>query len=203
MRKKIFITIVMLILFVSTNVYAGDIPESIMIGNQKAHFIGEITTINKDTYSILPSTVMMGDLQQSEISIQKFDKYYGTNNKPKVGDFIVAVLLDENKVDDNWVFKSTSDDYKTLKLVSEPYDMVVRYEKYINEGKYFEAQKGINEENKVSSTSANVNLDSTEKVKLNEGKSYLTNKSLIPILTVTVLGGICFYIVRLKKSHIK
>lgn len=203
MRKKIFITIVMSLLFVSTNVYAGDIPESIMLGNQKALFIGKITTINKDTYSILPSTVMMGSIQQSEISIQKFDKYYGTNNKPKVGDFIVAVLLDENKVDDTWVFKSTSDDYKALKLVSESYDMVVRYEKYINEGKYFEAQKRINEDNKASITSANVSLDSTEKVKSNEGQYYLTNKLLIPLFTVIVLGLICFYIVRFRKRHIR
>ena len=134
MRKRGFIAMVMLILLVSTNVYAGDIPESIMLGNQKALLIGKITTVNKDTYSILPSTVLMGSIQKSEITIQKFDKYYGTDNKPKVGDFIVAVLLDDNKVDDTWVFKSTSDDYKTLKLVSEPYDMVVRYEKYINEG---------------------------------------------------------------------
>ncbi|WP_186430272.1 hypothetical protein [Clostridium sp. BSD9I1] len=203
MRKKIFITIVMFLLFVSTNVYAGDIPESIMLGNQKAVFIGKITTINKDTYSIFPSTVMMGSIQQSEISIQKFDKYYGTNNKPKVGDFIVAVLLDENKVDDTWIFKSTSDDYKVLKLVSESYDMVVRYEKYINEGKYFEAQKRINEDNKALSTSANVSLDGTEKVKSNEEQYYLTNKLLIPLFTVIVFGLICFYIVRFRKRQIR
>ena len=203
MRKKIFITIFMLLLLVSTNVYAGDIPESIMLGNQKALFIGKITTINKDTYSVLPSTIMMGSIQKSETLIRKFDKYYGTNNKPKVGDFVVVVLLDENNVDDTWIFKSTSDDYKTLKLVSESYDMVVRYEKYINEGKYFEAQKRINEDNKTSITSDNVNLDSTKKVKSNEGKSYLINKPLIPLLSVAVFGLICFYIVRFKKSHIK
>lgn len=203
MRKKFFITIVMLLLFVSTNVYAGDIPESIMSGNHKALFIGEITTINKDTYSVLPSTVMMGSIQKLEISIQKFDKYYGTNNKPKVGDFIVAVLLDENKVDDTWVFKSTSDDYKTLKLVSESYDMVLRYEKYINEGKYFEIENKINEDSNSSITSANVNLDSTDKFNRNEEKSYLINKPLIPLLTVAVLGLTYFYIARFKKSPIK
>ncbi|MFU7515731.1 hypothetical protein [Clostridium sp. HCS.1] len=203
MGKKIFITIVMLVLFMSRNVYAGDIPESIMSGNQKALFIAKITTINKDSYSILPSTVMMGSIQQSEISIQKFDKYYGTNDKPKVGDFIVVVLLDENKVDDTWVFKSTSDNYRTLKLVSEPHDMVVRYEKYINEGKYFEAQKSINEEDKTSSISTNINLDSTEKVNSNKRQSYLINKPLILLLTMVTLGLIYFYIVRLKKSHIK
>ncbi len=200
MRKSMFIAIIMLILFVSTNVYAGDIPESIMLGNQKALVIGKITTVNKDTYNILPSTVMMGTIQQSEITIQKFDKYYGTNKTPKVGDFVVAVLLDENKVDNTWVFKSTSGDYKTLKLVSEPYDMVVRYEKYINEGKYFEAQKRINEENKVSITSNNVNLDSTDKVKINIGQSYLNYKPLIALLTVTVFFLMCFYINRHKKA---
>lgn len=202
MGKKIFITIVMLLLFMRTNVYAGDIPESIMSGNQKALFIGKIITINKDSYSIFPSTVMMGSIQQSEISIQKFDKYYGTNDKPKVGDFIVAVLLDENKVDDTWVFKSTSDDYKTLKLVSEPYDMVVRYEKYINEGKYFEAQKSINEDDKTSSISTNINLDSIEKIN-KERYSYLINKPLILLSTVVTLVIIYFYVVRFKKSHIK
>ncbi len=203
MRKRVFIAMVMVILLVNTNVYAGDIPESIMLGNQKALLIGKITTVNKNTYSILPSTVLMGSIQQSEITIQKFDKYYGTNNKPKVGDIIVAVLLDENKVDDTWVFKSTSDNYKTLKLVSEPYDMVVRYEKYINDGKYFDAQKRINEENKISITSDNVNLDSTDEVKINIGQSYLNNKPLIPLLTATVVGLIFFYLFRLKKSHNK
>ena len=184
----------------STNVYAGDIPESIMEGNQKSLFIGKITTINKDSYSIFPSTVMMGNVEQSEISIQKFDKYYGSNDKPKVGDFIVAVLLDENKLDDTWVFKSTSDDYKTLKLVSEPYDMVARYEKYINEGKYFEAQNSINKEDKTSNISTNINLESTEKIN-NERQSYLINIPLILISTMFTLIIIYFYIVRLKKLH--
>ncbi|MGY0371955.1 hypothetical protein [Clostridium sp. JNZ J1-5] len=68
---------------------------------------------------VVPSTVIIGSIEQSEVQIEKFDKYNGANNKPKVGDFIVAVLLGENKIDDTWVFKNTSDDYKTLKLVSE------------------------------------------------------------------------------------
>ncbi|WP_097026972.1 hypothetical protein [Clostridium peptidivorans] len=201
MAKKISI-IFMLLLFISTNVYAGDIPESIMEGKQKALFIGKITATNNNIYSVVPSTVMMGSIQQSEVQIKKIDKYYGTNNKPKVGDFIVAVLLDENKIDDTWIFKSTSDDYKTLKLVSESYDMVVRYEKYINEGKYFEAQKRIDEDNKVSITSTNVSVDSTATVQNNKEQSYLTNKKLIPLLTIVASGIICFFIIRFKKSHI-
>ena len=82
---------------------------------------------------------MMGSIQQSEVQIKKFEKYLGTDDKPKVGDFIVAVLLDENKIENDWIFKSTTSDYKTLKLVSIKSGVITRYEKYINEGKYFEA----------------------------------------------------------------
>lgn len=194
--KKIFITIIILILFIYTTVYAGDIPESLMFDKPKALFIGRITSINTDTYSIIPSTVMTGSMEDSEIQIKTFDKYYGTNTKPTSGDFFVAVLLNETTIDNTWVFKTTSDDYKTLKLVSQPYNMVLRYEKYINEGKYFEAQERMTEDSEVSITSADVSLDSKE-------QSYLTNKNLMPLLTVIVSGLICFYIVRLKKSHIR
>lgn len=203
MLKNIFISVAIILLFINTNVFAGDIPESIMLGKQKALFIGKINTINKDTYNISPSTVMMGSIEKSEIEIKKFDKYYGTNNKPKVGDFIVAVLLDETKIDDTWVFKSTTDDYKTLKLVSESYNMVVRYEKYINEGKYFEAQKRIDGNHKISTTSANVNLDSAEKVKDKQEQFYLTNKHLISLPILVISGTICFYIFIFKKGHVK
>ena len=61
MIKKVSIIIFIFLLFISTNVFAGDIPESIMEGKQKALFIGRITTINTDSYSIIPSTIMMVD----------------------------------------------------------------------------------------------------------------------------------------------
>lgn len=145
MGKKISIIVFMLLLFTRVNAYAGDIPESILLGNQNALLIGKITSAKNDTYSIEPSTIMMGKIETKEIQIKRFDKYYGTGDKPKTGDFIVVRLLEDNKIDDLWIFKSTSLDYKSLKLVSEPYDMVIRYQQYINEGKYFEAQKKIDE----------------------------------------------------------
>lgn len=45
-------------------------------------------------------------------------------------------------------FKATSDDYKTLKLKSKKYNMVKRYQEYINDGEYFEAQKRIGQKAK-------------------------------------------------------
>lgn len=164
MIKRISIFTCVLLLFISTNAFAGDIPEGIMLGHQKALFIGEITSITEDTITIIPSTVMMGSIMESEVQIQIFDNYYGADEKPKIGDYIVAVLLYDNKIDDGWVFKASSDDYKSLNLVSEKYDMVVRYEEYINEGKYFEAQKKIDEEKTESIDSIDVEEDEIEPI---------------------------------------
>jgi hypothetical protein len=201
MVRKVLIITFMLLLFVSTNVYAGDTPEVIMTGRQKALFIGKITDINTDTYSIVPSTIMMGYIHQPEIKVQRFEKYYGTNNKPKTGDFIVAVLLDENKIDNQWVFKSTTDDYKTLNLVSIQHDIVVRYEKYINEGKYFEAQKKIDENKKVTIDATNVRVDDTEIAENNKVQSVLTNKQVIQVLTLIVAGIVFLTIFKFNKRH--
>jgi hypothetical protein len=199
MVKKFSFIIFLFLLFTSTNAFAGDIPESIMFGKQKALFIGKITAINDDTYSITTSTIMMGNIQQSEIQIKKFNKYYGTNDKPKVGNFILAVLIDDNNIDDTWVFKTTSQDYKALKLVSEPYGMVIRYEEYINEGKYIEAQKKIDENNKASILPANSSVEAKDITQSNQVQSHLTKSRFVLILLVT--GIIVFFIVAFRKRH--
>lgn len=66
----------------------------------------------------MPLTIMMGDISSQEISVNSIDKYYGTDDVPTVGDFIVVVLLSDNEIDDTWIFKATTSDYKTLELVS-------------------------------------------------------------------------------------
>ena len=143
MFKKLLITILLCLILTAANAYAGDIPESLMSGSQQALFIGKLSDQDSETYTIIPLTVMMGNIPQKELKVQKFGKYYGSNDTPKTGDFLVAVLMEDSKIDDLWIFKATSGDYKTLKLMSEKYCMVERYQNYINEGKYFEAQKKI------------------------------------------------------------
>jgi hypothetical protein len=187
-----------LLLSFCKSVFAGDIPEGIMEGNQKALFIGEIKAIHSETHIIKPSTIMMGNIEQSEIEIKQFDSYYGTNDKPKTGDFVVAVLLDDQTIDDMWVFKSTSDDYKMLKLISEQYPMVVRYEKYINEGKYFEAQEKLERDNKTYINSTSVN--ETESVEIVEFVQ-MPSKSTITLVIPLLILFFVFVIVFLAKSR--
>jgi len=202
MIKRIITIVFVLFLLLNTNAYAGDIPESIMLGKQQALFIGKLTGINGETYSIQPSTIMMGSIHESEIQVQKFESYYGTEKKPKVGDIIVAVLLEEGKVDGLWIFKATSDDYKTLKLVSERYNMVVRYEEYINKGKYFEAQKKLNEKN--TNTNTNINTSTTvnsvvsEEVE-NKRDGTFSVYSILIIFSVLYFSG--FVIWRIVKAR--
>lgn len=211
--KKISIVICVLLLFISTNVFAGDIPEGIMLGDQKALFIGEITSITEDTIIIKPSTIMMGSITESEVQIETFDNYYGTDKKPEIGDYIVAVLLDDNKIDDRWVFKASSDDYKSLNLVSEKYNMVVRYEEYINEGKYFEAQKKIDEEeielidskaeeekDMESIGSKAVGEEEVLKLENSKTKSYIINNKLVLGVIAIVFIIISIFVFKRKKK---
>jgi hypothetical protein len=135
----------------NSTVFAGDIPEGIMLGEQKALFIGEIISIKEQKSNIKPVTIMMGSVSQEEITVDSFEEYYGTNEVPEVGDFIVAVLILDNEIDESWIFKTTSSDYKTLELVNESYNsynMVGRYQEYINTGAYLEAQEGLDEKKK-------------------------------------------------------
>lgn len=161
MIKKAGLIVTILLLITSAYVIAGDTPEALMSGEQQALFIGEITSINNDTYTITPTTVMMGSVPSSELQIQSFDRYYGTSDKPQNNDIIVAVLLDDHTIDSGWVFKCTSDNYETLKLVSERYDIVVRYEELINQGEYFKAQQRLDSLNAspVSAGSAEPDME--------------------------------------------
>lgn len=196
MIKKISILIVMLLIAFSTTVFAGDIPEAIMMGDQQALFIGKITDINTDTITIVPSTIMMGSINYSEVKVKKFNRYYGVNDVPKTNDFVVAVLLDENTIDETWIFKCSSENYKTLKLISKQYDMVTRYESYINEGKYFEAQKKIDGDKDIS-VATNI---SPQKPTLKENPPKISS-SLISILIFPIVLIGSLIVKTFKKRH--
>lgn len=204
MVKKVTIIILILLLSINTNVFAGDIPESIMLGEQEALFIGEITNVDTNLYNIKPLTIMMGSIEKAEFQVKKFDKYYGTDDNPKIGDVIVAVLLDDNKINDTWIFKCTSEDYKTLELISEPYEMVIRYQQYINEGMYFEAQKKIDEDKKQSAAETNVSIQdrntNQNNYKDKSIKTFLINNIFMLLSAlITIIVFVIFIIY--KKQH--
>lgn len=184
MKKKYLVIILVFICF-SSLVLAGDIPESIMLGENKALLIGKLS-IQADMYTITPSTIMMGEVLAEEITVDKFDSYYGTADKPLDGDIIVAVLINDHQIDDTWVFKCTSEDYKTLKLVSERYNIVERYEKYINDGEYFRAQQKLDE---ATTTADEDNDKETEQVlNTNETAEHANEENESNLLAIVSCG---------------
>ncbi|WP_105619568.1 hypothetical protein [Vallitalea okinawensis] len=139
-RGSKILLIIMTIMFGLSVVHAGDIPEALMNGEQKALFIGELVDLNQETCTLQPITIMMGEITEEVLTIDPIEVYYGTSDVPTVGDHLVVVLLKDKEIDRNWLFKATSSDYQSLELISEKYDMVKRYEEYINDGEYFAAQ---------------------------------------------------------------
>ena len=198
MIKKISVVLLTMLLLISTNAFAGDIPESIMLGEQKALFIGKITAIGSDTYEVTPLTVMMGSIEEPVLQIEKFDKYYGTTLTPALGDFIVAVLLDHNTIDPSWVFKSTTEDYTTLNLVSEQFGMVARYRQYINDGKYFDAQKKL-DDNSQSTASTDTGKDPIITIKTTDNNTKeqpTTMYAIVAIFSAFLITGTVLYVKR-------
>ena len=202
-KKNIVIIIILLFMFNSI-VFAGDIPESFMSGDQKALFVGEIISIKDQKSIIKPVTIMMGEISEEEVIVDIFEKYYGTNEVPEVGDFIVAVLIADNEIDDLWIFKTTSSDYKTLKLVSESYGMVERYQEYINNGAYFEAQKELDEKREISIKTTGVeNIDKNEESQEFIKVENTSNKRNYILIAIGILFlSILMVIVKVKGKKI-
>ncbi|KEI00920.1 hypothetical protein ADU90_10285 [Clostridium botulinum] len=205
MFKRLSTFLFLLIISITTTAFAGNIPESIMMNPQKGLFIGKIIDTSDKKFTIEPITVMMGNIKDKQIKIKKFDKYYGTNTTPKKNDYIVARLTDVNKIDEFWIFKTTSSDYKTLKLICNPtYDMILRYQKYINNGDYFKAQKNLDDKLtlKKNSNKTNKNLDKTKETIALQTKNKISKKQYI-LLSILILSmaGMCIYSYINRKKH--
>lgn len=66
--------------------------------------------------------------------------------------------------------------------------MVVRYEEYINNGEYFEAQKELDNPVNTETLNTDINVETEEVVKNNIVKSYLHNKFMI--ISILIISGI-------------
>lgn len=211
MFKKIYFFIVCLVGIISADVFAGDIPEHLMSGEQKAVFIGEIISLGESSCEIRPITVMMGEIEEETIVVNPISEYYGTNTSPKIEDFIVAVLINDNEIDDLWIFKTTTDNYETLKLISNRYNMVERYEEYINTGAYFEAQKKLdlkngtnivadNKDDKLKVEKAGPEVLEDDDTNTNEETTDYRITMLLRLLGITLGGAVIYMVLKKKKA---
>ena len=141
-KKRIVVLGIALVLLVSSlQVYAGDIPESLLHSEDAQIFFGEVLAYhpNKETPTIEVSPVkkIKGNVKEGTKQIY--------NNPWAMGSFHITVgkvylftyYDDANSTD---VFEVTTYDTRTLKLKHVEGSMWERFEKYLNDGEYGEAR---------------------------------------------------------------
>lgn len=141
MFKRIFnLAVICLILVLPITVFAGDIPESLMEGNHDGMFIGQLIEHSEEESLLQPLVTLMGEEFIDDIEVSQLEKYTGNSDTPEEGDILVIVMKD-NDVMRDWLFKANSSDYKNIELltIKDETSMTQRYENYIQTGRYQDA----------------------------------------------------------------
>ena len=140
MKKFIITAAVTVLMLFSVNVFAGDIPES-LLSEQAQIFFGEVVDYhpNKENPSIgvSPVKVIKGDVVEG--SYRVYHSPWPMGNFTVVpGEIYLFTYYDDVNTTD--IFEVTTYDTKTLKLKHVEGDMWKRFEKYLNEGRYGEVR---------------------------------------------------------------
>lgn len=140
--KKILSLICLIFMLSTVTVSAGSVPEDLLSYDGALVFFGEIISYNPHNENpeieVSPVKIIKGEM----ITGSK-DVFY---NPTPVGDIEISpanvylfTYFDVNNP--TYIFDVTSYDTKTLKLINTTGDMWDRFEQYLNEGKYEEAEK--------------------------------------------------------------
>ena len=140
MKKIISILVVTLSLLLTINVFAGDIPES-LLSDQAQLFFGEVVDYHPDkenpSIGVSPVKVIKGDIVEG--SYRVYNSPWPAGNFTVIpGEIYLFTYYDDVNTTD--IFEVTTYDTKTLKLKHVQGDMWKHFEKYLNEGKYGEAR---------------------------------------------------------------
>ena len=143
MKKVISIlSLVAIMLSMSITAIAGSIPEDLLYEDFAQIFFAEVVAYHPDKenpdIALVPTKVIKGDVKTGAKLW-----YYNPNTvgdfKVKTGKTYLFTYFDENNPTD--IFDVTSYDTDTLKLKNVEGDMWKRFEKYLNEGRYLEAEQ--------------------------------------------------------------
>ena len=140
MKKFIITLTVTVLMLLSVNVFAGDIPES-LLSDQAQIFFGEVVDYHPDkenpSIGVSPVKVIKGDVVEG--SYRVYNSPWPMGNFTVVpGEIYLFTYYDDVNTTD--IFEVTTYDTKTLKLKHVEGDMWKRFEKNLNEGRYGEAR---------------------------------------------------------------
>ena len=134
--------IIIMLISLSTTALAGSIPEDLLHSDDAQIFFAEVIYYHPDKEN--------PDIELSPVKVVKGDVKTGVKltyyNPNTIGDFKIVegnvylfTYFDENNPTD--IFEVTSYDTSALKLKNVEGDMWKRFEKYLNEGRYLDAEQ--------------------------------------------------------------
>ena len=147
--RKLFMLSVLIILFLTTSLttFAGDVPEGLLYEDDAKVFLGTVanyttkdipaapyTIIN--TVEVIPTEKIKGDV---EIGVKETYSRCHSSLELKSNTEYLFGYFDENNF---YIYEIKSRNNGQFKLVgSDDYDMTMRFEEYLNDGLYADAEK--------------------------------------------------------------
>ena len=143
MKKIIsFICMTMILLSMSMTALAGSIPEEMLHDDNAQLFFAEVVYYHPDKENpdiqISPVKVIKGDVKTG-VKLTYYNPNPIGDFKVKEGNVYLFTYFNEDNPTD--IFDVTSYDTSTLKLKNVEGDMWKRFEQYLNEGRYLEAEQ--------------------------------------------------------------
>lgn len=135
-RKIIGILIMCVILMMPFTAFAGDVPEGLLSEDGAKVFFGELINYDDDEVEVSPFKVIKGDMDEREWVKFAEPCVVGGFKPLKKNIYLFAYFDDNNPI---YIFNADSYDTKTVKLKGIEGDMWERMQKYLNEGKFEEA----------------------------------------------------------------
>jgi len=142
MRKLVaFLCITMILLSISTTVFAGSIPEDLLHSDDAQIFFAEVISYDPNKKNpdieVMPTKVIKGDVKTAKRQVYQNPNPVGLF-RVTVGKVYLFTYFDKNNPTD--IFDVTSYDTSKLKLKNTTGEMWERFEKYLNEGRYLDAE---------------------------------------------------------------
>lgn len=135
-KKIISVLIMCIILVMPFAAFAGDVPEGLLSEDGAKVFFGELINLDKNEVEVSPFKVIKGDMDEREWVTFSEPCVVGDFKPLKKNIYLFAYFDDNNPI---YIFNADSYDTKTVKLKGIEGEMWERMQKYLNEGKFEEA----------------------------------------------------------------
>ncbi len=156
MKKITALIIIVLIALLNISVFAGSVPEDLLSSEESQVFFAKVEAYHlnneKNDIEISPVKVLKGNVNTGTKVIYS-DPFAVGDFEIKTGDVYLFAYYDENNP--TYIFETTINEDGKLELKGAQGDMWERFEQYLNDGQYEEAQiKQNEEENAKQNTSS-------------------------------------------------